>query len=606
MLPRADMVATKNSPRKTAFLIVVAALLGLAGCAPPGPRALLKGDQLLRDGKPAQAITELKLATELLPGEPRAWNLLGLAYHRAGQPQPATLAYRQALLHDRSNLVAVAHFNLGCLLLEQNQAAGAVDALRSYTLITNNPAGFARLGSAQSRLRQFTEAEKSFNAALRLDPKNAEALNGVGVIHAFRGQRDAAQYFASAIQVDPKYAPALLNSAALAQQSPATKLIALQRYRDYLAVRSSGPQADQVKSLVRQLETELAPPAPPTRMTNLTVLKTNAPVAAVTNVNPPVATQAFLTKATPPVVIAKTNPVVANPIAVVTNKPAPPPVIVPVTVVSVASQAPPKIAIHETPAPKPDPNVTIIPYPKSMAETPPTAPPVLDISPATVEKKRGFFSRLNPFGGKPKVEATNDSTRTVVLNPDTAPATPDIPARAIGERPTFPRYRYTSPTPPAAGDRAAADRALQQALAAQRAGRNTEASAAFASALAADPSYFEAQYNSALLSFQTGETAKALTGWETALALQPDSLIARYSFALTLKQGGHATDAAQELEKIIDAKPDDARAHLALGNLYAQQLLDTDKARAHYKKYLELEPRSPQAAAIRFWLAANP
>jgi Flp pilus assembly protein TadD len=602
------MVATKNSPRKSAFLLVVAALLCLTGCAPPGPRALLKGDQLLRDGKPAQAITELKLATELLPGEPRAWNLLGLAYHRAGQPQPATLAYRQALLHDRSNLVAVAHFNLGCLLLEQNQATGAVDALRSYTLITNNPAGFARLGSAQSRLRQFTEAEKSFNAALRLDPKNAEALNGIGVIHAFRGQRDTAQYFASALQADPKYSPALLNSAVLAHQSPATKPAALQRYRDYLAVRSSGPQAEQVKSLVRQLETELSPPAPAPRMTNLSIVKTNAPLMAVastnTMTNPPIASPVAIAKTNAPLVVVKTNPIVVAP----TNKPTAPPTNIPVTIVSVPDRTPPRIATSETPTPtpKPDPNVTIIPYPKSMGETPPTAPPVLDISPATVEKKRGFFSRLNPFGGKPELVATNIPTRTVVLNPDLAPATPEIPARAIGKKPTFPRYRYTSPTPPPAGDRAAAERALQQALAAQRAGRTAEASAALATALTTDPGYFEAQYNAALLAFQSGETAKALTGWETALALQPDSIVARYSFALTLKQGGHAIDAAQELEKIIDAQPNDARAHLALGNLYAQQLLDTDQARAHYKKYLELEPRNPQAAAIRFWLAANP
>jgi Flp pilus assembly protein TadD len=600
------MVATKNSPQKCALLIALATLLCLVGCAPPGPRALLKGDQLLRNGKPDQAIVELKRATELLPGEPRAWNLLGLAYHRAGQPQPATLAYRQALLHDRSNLVAAAHFNLGCLLLEQNQAAGAVDALRSYTLITNNPTGFARLGSAQSRLRQFTEAEKSFNAALRLDPKNAEALNGLGVVRASRGQRDAGQYFSSAVQADPKYSPALFNSALLAHQNPATRLSALQRYREYLAVRNTGPQAEQVKLIVRQLESELTPAPPPApRTTNVSVVKTNAPVVAVTNASPPVATQAFITKATPPVMITKTNPVVTTPVVVATNKPAPAPVNVPVTIVTVASQAPPKIA--EPPAPKKtDPNVTIVPYPTPVTGAPPTAPAVLDISPTTVEKKPGFFSRLNPFGGKPKPTATNDDSRTVVLNPDIPSTTPEVPARAVGEKPVFPRFLYTSPAPPKAGDRAAADRAMQQALTAQRSGRNTEASAAFATAIAADPSYFEAQYNAALLAFQSGDNARALTGWETALALQPDSIAARYSFALTLKQAGHATDAVLELEKIVRAKPEEARAHLALGNLYAQQLLNTDQARTHYQKFLELEPRSPQAPAIRYWLAANP
>lgn len=600
------MVATKNSPQKLLLPPVLALLLGLAGCTPPGPRALLAGDELLRAGKASEAIAELQRATELLPGEPRAWNLLGLAYHHAGQPQPATLAYRQALLRDRSNLVAGAHFNLGCLLLEQNMSAGAAEALRSYTLLTNSPAGFARLGSAQVRLRQFAEAERSFVTALRWDAKNAEALNGLGLIRALRGQREAAQYFTAALQTDPKHAPALLNSAVLAQQNPATKAAALQRYRAYLAVRPHGAQAESVKSIVRQLETELAPtPAPQPRALVSELPKTNPPVAPVippAKTNPPPATPILVTKTNAPVPPPKTNAAV-----VLTNKPAPVPPSVPVTIVTVTEPAPPKIAATEPgPAkPKPEP-ATVAPPAPQVEKEPVAALPTRDASPVPTEKKRGFFSRLNPFGGKPKPAPTNDGPRTIVLNPGPEPTMPEIAGRAAGEKPVFPRYRYTSPVPPAAGDRAAADRALQQALAAQRTGRTAETRASFTAALAADPGYFEAQYNAALFAFQSGENARALAGWETALALQPESINARYSFALTLKQAGHATDAAQELEKIIEAKPDDARAHLALGNLYAQQLLEPAQARKHYKKLLELDPRNPQAPAIRFWLAANP
>ena len=578
-------------------------LLGLVGCTPPGPRALLEGDKLLRAGKASEAIAELKLATDLLPGEPRAWNLLGLAYHRAGQPQPAMQAYRQALLRDHSNLVTVAHFNLGCLLLEQNSAAGAVDALRSYTLITNSPAGFARLGSAQLRLRQFADAEKSFVTALRWDAKNAEALNGLGVARVLRGQRDAAQYFTAALQSDAKHPPALLNSAVLAHQSSATKPTALQRYRDYLAAQGSGGRTDAVKLIVQQLESELAPAPAPPPVKVVEAPKTSPPPVAVTKTNPPAAPVVVI-KTNPPVTIPKTNPIVA-----VTNKPAAPAAPAPVTIVAVKETAPPpKLAVAEPPVIRKPPAPAVTPKPEPIAETPPTfIVPELKSATATPEKKRGFFSKLNPFsGGKPKPAPTDDVSRTIILNPDSAPSTLDLATRAPEEKPAFPRYRYLTPAPPAAGDRATADRALQQALTAQRAGRTTEARSAFITALAADASYFEAQYNSALLAFQSGENARALAGWETALALQPDSLAARYSFALTLKQAGHATDAARELEKIIEAKPDDARAHLALGNLYAQQLLEPAQARAHYRKFLDLEPRSPQAAPIRYWLSANP
>ena len=94
--------------------------------------------------------------------------------------------------------------------------------------------------------------------------------------------------------------------------------------------------------------------------------------------------------------------------------------------------------------------------------------------------------------------------------------------------------------------------------------------------------------------------------YEYALAIQPDSIDARYNFALALKAAGYVPDAVNELKKVVTARPDEARAHLALANLYAQTLHDTTLARRHYLKVLELNPDGPQSSDIRFWLAANP
>jgi Tfp pilus assembly protein PilF len=159
---------------------------------------------------------------------------------------------------------------------------------------------------------------------------------------------------------------------------------------------------------------------------------------------------------------------------------------------------------------------------------------------------------------------------------------------------------------PELGDRAAAEKAMQQAAIAFKAGKTNEASLAYEKAIDFDPSYFDAHYNSALLAFQAGDVARALMGWEMALTIETKSANARYNFALALKQGGYPHDAANELEKIIEDDPTDTRAHLSLANLYAQQLNERGKARNHYVKVLEFEPRNPQAPAIRFWLAANP
>ncbi len=73
-----------------------------------------------------------------------------------------------------------------------------------------------------------------------------------------------------------------------------------------------------------------------------------------------------------------------------------------------------------------------------------------------------------------------------------------------------------------------------------------------------------------------------------------------------MRQGGYWRDAANELERILTQHPNDIRTHLALGNLYAKDYKQPAKARPHYAKVLELEPKHTQASALRFWLSAHP
>ena len=141
---------------------------------------------------------------------------------------------------------------------------------------------------------------------------------------------------------------------------------------------------------------------------------------------------------------------------------------------------------------------------------------------------------------------------------------------------------------------------------AYQAHRLPEAIQAYRMAVRQDPSLFKAQYNLGLAAAETGNLPLALTSYENALAIQPTSLDARYNFALVLKQANYLGDAVNELEKLLASYPDETRAHLALGNIYAQQLRQPAKARPHYLKVLEVEPQHPQAGPIRYWLAANP
>jgi tetratricopeptide (TPR) repeat protein len=163
-----------------------------------------------------------------------------------------------------------------------------------------------------------------------------------------------------------------------------------------------------------------------------------------------------------------------------------------------------------------------------------------------------------------------------------------------------------SPPKPAAGSRQTAIHFFHQGFQAQEEGRTNEALRAYRVAVDLDPAFFEAHYNLGLLAAQTGDLKAALQSCETALALQPDSAKARLHFGLTLMQANYPQDAAKELETVVQASADEARAHLALGNLFAQKLGQPSRAREHYLKVLEVQPRHPQAATIRYWLAANP
>jgi len=57
--------------------------------------------------------------------------------------------------------------------------------------------------------------------------------------------------------------------------------------------------------------------------------------------------------------------------------------------------------------------------------------------------------------------------------------------------------------------------------------------------------------------------------------------------------------------RILQSSPNETRAHLSLGNLFAQQLHQPQLAREHYLKVLQNDPRHPQSAEIRYWLSAN-
>lgn len=562
MVPRGTMQATKNRARILATSFAVLALL-LAGCMPPGPRALLDGKALLDEGKYAQAVEKLTQATSLMETNAQAWNYLGLACHRNGDSPRAAKAYQQALRLDRE--LFEAHYNLGCLWLDANRPELAKGEFTACTLRqTESAESWLKLGTTQLRLGELTAGEESFRRVLRLNQNDPEALNGLGLISAQRKRpRDAEQFFLQALKQDPSYRSALLNLATILRRDLNRQTDAAQRYREYLAIQPRAQDWDAVNGILRGMEQR--PVAIAATAARPTVVS-NAPAAVATSNTPRTAPQATVT---PAPVKNSPPPVTTKPVAIV-HAPEPPAEVV---------QVPPEPVIRGAAT-----TSTM-----SQVEKPQTTPAKVE---SQKSEKRSFLSRLNPFHREGKVANTNASS---------VEATPTASSSANASA-----YRYTSPSSPVAGNRADAEQALSRGFEAQSAGKTADAARWFQQAAKSDPSCFEAHYNLALTQYALRDYAHALGVWEMALAVRPEAADARYNFALTLKAAGYPSEAAVELEKVLKANGNDTRAHLVLANLYAEQLRDRAKARVHYQRVLELDSQHPSATQIRYWLVANP
>ena len=587
-----SLMLTIKKRRCALQILAVISIASLTACGPRGPRDLHKGERLIASGHYAEAIPVLNESLQLLSGAPgvvqaNAWNLLGLAYHGAGQADAAGRAYLEALKLDR-NLWA-ADYNLGCLRLEQTNYPGAIDYLTTYT--TSHPKdvnGFLLLGRARLRLAmqhsgaerdwqwQFDNARLDFEYAEKLH-STAEACNALGLIALERRGpsservRTAVDFFKTALQREPHYPSALLNLAIVQQRNLNNPRQALETYREYLALQPVPPQAREVERVAHQLDMDLRAtfiphvaehPAPPP------VASTNQNTAQQTS--PPVETPA--PKPVPPPIVKAAAP----------EKPAAPPQIP----AQPARQQPQAIAQSPTvPAAQANPPKTTVNASTNVtpAETAPVNPPE--------EHKSSLVQKLNPlnwFSGKSK---KTNSTETA----------------GSSEAVSVDRYTYPLPVTPIPGDRKLAEQLTGQGRQAEHQSNRAEAMRDYQEAVKADPTYFEAGLALGLAAIDAKDYPTALDALGQALTVDANSADARYAYAWVLGKRGYYQDAANELDKLLSVHPQEVRAHLLLGNYYADNLDQQKLAREQYLKALELiDPQSAQAAVLRAWLDQHP
>jgi tetratricopeptide (TPR) repeat protein len=159
--------------------------------------ALLK--LYLEDGEKAtqgsawnDAATAFKRASELAPGELKAWKGWALAAKRLKQGEAAYEAWkRTAALSDKDPVV---FRELGYAAYGLQKLNEAEAAFRRYSALNpDDPKGYNNHGTVLAELARFDEGHAAFDRALQIERDMIPALNGKATAYYYQKDYDAAR-----------------------------------------------------------------------------------------------------------------------------------------------------------------------------------------------------------------------------------------------------------------------------------------------------------------------------------------------------------------------------------------------------------------------------
>ena len=171
------------------------------------PRLIQWGDALMQAQQWTLAESKLRRATELAPGDPRAWGRLGWALWQQDKAADAKSALEKAISLDPE--VPELRNNLGLILWGVGDRAAAEKEFRAALRIQPGVSEWRlNLGRALAAQGQTAEARFQLEESLRLMPDNARArVDYARVLTDLNRLSDAEKQAKLAVETDPSSAP---------------------------------------------------------------------------------------------------------------------------------------------------------------------------------------------------------------------------------------------------------------------------------------------------------------------------------------------------------------------------------------------------------------
>ena len=104
---------------------------------------------------------------------------------------------------------------------------------------------------------QYQEAIAAYQAVLKRDPKNVDAMTHLGLVVAIGGHADAAlETFDKALKLDPRYAPALLYKGQVLYEAKQDYAGAAKAWEGYLKLEPASEEKERLTALIQDAKSK--------------------------------------------------------------------------------------------------------------------------------------------------------------------------------------------------------------------------------------------------------------------------------------------------------------------------------------------------------------